>query len=106
MIILLTGQLLHSTSDIGKEFFKHGEVSKFLSDVQFYCSLPSHPWDRETNENTNGLLREYFPKYEYMSVHANEYIESKIREINLRPRKCLGWKTPYEVYFDNLLHLI
>lgn len=107
MINLLTGQPLHSiTPDRGKEFSKHADVSKFLNDVQFYWPLPSHPWDRGTNENTNGLLREYFPKNEDMSIHTNEYIESKIREINLRPRKCLGWKTPYEVYFDELLHLI
>ena len=50
------------TPDRGKEFSRHEEISKVLNDVQFYFPEPHQPWQRGTNENTNGLLREYFPK--------------------------------------------
>ena len=50
------------TPDRGKEFSRHEEISKALNDVQFYFPEPHQPWQRGTNENTNGLLREYFPK--------------------------------------------
>lgn len=107
MINLLDDQPLYSiTPDRGKEFSKHSEVTIALNDVQFYWPLPSHPWDRGSNENTNGLLREYFPKNEDMSVHSEEYVTDKIHELNKRPRKCLGWKSPYEVYYNQVLHLI
>ena len=107
MIELLKGSPIYSvTPDRGKEFSKHKEISSVLNNVPFYWPLPSHPWDRGTNENTNGLLREYFPKNEDMSFHSHEHIDNKVKEINLRPRKCLGWKTPYEVYYDQVLHLI
>lgn len=59
----LKGQFLESiTPDRGKEFAKHDLVTEELGQVQFYFPLPHHPWQRGTNENTNGLLREYFPK--------------------------------------------
>ena len=70
------------------------------------CSQPSHhPWERGTNENTNGLLREFFPKGKDITDTPEDYIQRKYHELNLRPRKCLGYKTPYEVYFSKVLHL-
>lgn len=106
MIELLKDQPLESiTPDRGKEFSKHLEISKELNLVEFYFPFPHHPWQRGTNENTNGLLREYFPKTKDI-YQTDEYIESKIQEINLRPRKCLNWKTPYEVYRSTELQLI
>ncbi|MCS4486916.1 IS30 family transposase [Staphylococcus americanisciuri] len=63
MISCLTGQPCHSiTPDRGMEFAKYAEISATLEKVKFYFPLPHHPWQRGTNENTNGLLREYFPK--------------------------------------------
>ena len=92
------------TSDRGKEFSRYKEVSKDLK-VKFYFPLPHQPWQRGTNENTNGLLREYFPKGKDIANFTEDYIKDKIRELNLRPRKCLGWLTPYEAYYGVSLHL-
>ena len=106
MIDCLKGQPLHSiTPDRGKEFSKHAEVTEALDGVQFYFPKPHQPWKRGTNENTNGLLREYFPKVQDLSKYSDEYIQSKVDELNKRPRKCLGFKTPYEVYYSMVLHL-
>ncbi|WP_419550664.1 transposase, partial [Mitsuokella jalaludinii] len=66
---------------------------------------PHHPWERGTNENTNGLLQEFFPKGKDITDTPEDYIQRKYHELNLRPRKCLGYKTPYEVYFSKVLHL-
>lgn len=73
--------------------------------VPFYFSAPHHPWERGNNENTNGLLREFFPKGTDITDTPEDYIQRKFHELNLRPRKCLGYKTPYEVYFSKVLHL-
>ena len=106
MISCLTGQPCHSiTPGRGMEFAKHAEISVALEKVKFYFLLPHHPWQRGTNENTNGLLREYFPKSYDLNDVSEEYIQSKVDEMNKRPRKCLGFKTPYEVYYSTVLHL-
>lgn len=94
------------TPDRGKEFTAHPDITEELNQVQFYFPLPRHPWDRGTNENTNGLLREYFPKGKDLTDIPEEYIQEKVDELNKRPRKCLGYKTPYEVYYSETLHLI
>ena len=60
----------------------------------------------EANENTNGLLREYFPKSTDLSKYSDDQIQSKVDELNKRPRKCLAYRTPYEVYYSTTLHLI
>lgn len=105
MIKLLKNQPLETiTPDRGKEFSKHAEISQELNLVEFYFPFPHHPWQRGTNENTNGLLREYFPKTVDIN-QSDSYVEAKMKEINLRPRKCLNWKTPYEVYHSVELHL-
>ena len=94
------------TPDRVKEFSKHSEITKVLKDIPFYFPDPHAPWQRGTNENTNGLLREYSPKNKDMNTVTDSYIEQTILKLNLRPRKCLNWKTPYEVFFDKTLHLI
>ena len=81
------------------------EIAHLLKRVTFYFPAPHHPWERGTNENTNGLLREFFPKGEDITDTPEDYIQRKYHELNLRPRKCLGYKTPYEVYFSKVLHL-
>ena len=93
------------TPDRGKEFAKHPRVTDTLGGVPFYFPDPHSPWQRGTNENTNGLLREYFPKYSDFKEHNDEDIFSIVDKINKRPRKCLGWLSPFEVFFGTLLHL-
>ena len=94
------------TPDKGKEFSNYFAVTEALDNVPFYFPDPHAPWQRGTNEDTNGLLREYFPKNKEMDTIPDSYIEQTIRKLNLRPRKCLNWKTPYEVFFNKVLHLI
>jgi IS30 family transposase len=59
----------------------------------FFCDKAS-PWQRPTNENTNGLLRQYFPKHTDLRVHDADRIAAVAAELNARPRKTLGWNTP------------
>nr|WP_270608608.1 IS30 family transposase [Enterococcus thailandicus] len=94
------------TPDRGKEFSKHSEITKALNGVPFYFPDPHAPWQRGTNENTNGLLREYLPKNKEMDSVTDEAIDQYILKLNLRPRKYLHWKTPYEIFFGVTLHLI
>ena len=83
MIKCLKEQPLFSiTPDRGKEFAKHAETSVALNNVQFYFPQPHQPWQRGTNENTNGLIREYFPKGTDLSKYSDEYIQSKVDELN------------------------
>lgn len=80
-------------------------ISAVLDGVKFYFPAPHHPWARGTNENTNGLLREYFPTGKDLTGVSAEYTQAKIDKFNQRPRKCLGYLTPYKVYFTKMLHL-
>lgn len=92
------------TPDRGSEFKRHEIVAKELG-VEFYFPEPHQPWQRGTNENTNGLLREYFPKkYDVTDLEAEE-IQEKVDKLNKRPRKVLGYRTPYEIYYSVVLHL-
>lgn len=93
------------TPDRGKEFSTHSRVTEKLNGLQFYFSDPHAPWQRGTNENTNGLLREYLPKSFDMALSSESDITDFIFNLNCRPRKCLGWKTPFEVFFNRSLHL-
>ena len=86
-----------TTYDNGKEFALHKEVSKALDCDAYFCK-PYHSWERGQNENANGLLRQYFPKsMELIDVSVSEVFEA-VDKLNSRPRKCLDFKTPYEVF--------
>lgn len=86
------------TADNGKEFAEHLRIGSQLS-VDFFFAHPYSSWERGTNENTNGLIRQYLPKSRNLiTVTAKE--ETKIMDrLNLRPRKCLDFMSPFEVFF-------
>lgn len=88
------------TSDNGKEFARHQEVAQALG-AQFYFARPYASWERGTNENTNGLLRQYFPKDRDFSTITPQEIDFAVHQLNHRPRKTLGFRTPHEVFFAN-----
>ena len=85
------------TWDQGKEMGLHAKISQAL-DLPIYFCEPHSPWQRPTNENTNGLLRDYFPKTSDLSVHTADELAAVAFEINTRPRKTLGWATPAALF--------
>ena len=102
-ITTLPGQLFRSlTWDRGKELSAHAEF-RVETGIPVYFADPHSPWQRPTNENTNGLLRQYFPKGTDLSRWNAEEIEAVATALNNRPRKTLGWKTPAEALNEHLL---
>jgi IS30 family transposase len=91
------------TSDNGKEFAKHDRISKKLR-ANVYFAHPYHAWERGLNENTNGLIRQYFPKKTNFEKVKDESIQFVIDRLNNRPRKSLGFATPNEVFFGNYIN--
>lgn len=85
-----------NTSDNGREFAHHHKVSEALN-YKFYFAQPYHSWERGTNENTNGLIRQYFPKGTAFEKVSDEEIQRVEDKLNTRPRKRLGFKSPYEI---------
>lgn len=98
-------QLRSITLDRGLEFANHSKITEKLPHAVFYFAHPHSPWERGSNENTNGLLRQYIPKQTYKAPFSQELLAEFTRKLNLRPRKCLLWNSPLEVFDDKLLHL-
>lgn len=86
------------TYDNGKEFAHHAEIASAL-DASSYFAHPYHSWERGLNENMNGLIRQYLPKGKSFDSLTKDHIECIMDRLNNRPRKCLGYKTPNQVFF-------
>jgi IS30 family transposase len=83
------------TWDQGQEMANHVRIAE-ATELDIYFCDPHSPWQRGSNENTNGLLRQYFPKFTDLSGYHRDYLELVAAELNRRPRKRLGWRTPAE----------
>jgi IS30 family transposase len=89
------------TWDRGKEMAEHKRFT-IATDVQVYFCDPQHPWQRGSNENTNGLLRQYFPKGTDLSAYSQAKLNAVARQLNERPRKTLGYETPAERFHQSV----
>jgi transposase, IS30 family len=91
------------TTDNGKEFTEHEAVAKAL-ELDYYFAHPYCSWERGANENMNGLIREFFPKKSSFAGLTDEHVQRAMDKLNHRPRKCLNYRTPHEVFYE-ALHL-
>jgi transposase, IS30 family len=89
------------TWDQGREMMLHRQIA-VAADCEIYFCDPHSPWQRGSNENTNGLLRQYFPKGTSLAGHSPAHLAAVADELNGRPRKTLGWKTPAEALAEIL----
>ena len=105
LITLSAKKRLSITPNRGKEFSNHEHITAALDGLPFYFTNPHATWEKGTNENTNGLILEYCPKSVDMNVFPNHYFGEFIDKLNHRPRKCLGWESLFDVFFDNVLYL-
>ena len=100
-LLLPLKEIVHTiTSDNGKEFAMHEETANILK-TDFYFAHPYASYERGLNENTNGLIRQYFPKDRDFRTITDEEIIMAMKKLNNRPRKTLGYLTPNEVFFEN-----
>ena len=98
LLLPLAGFVHTITGDNGKEFAEHVRIAETLQ-ANFYFAHPYSAWERGTNENTNGLVRQYFPKTTDFSRIAFSETKTAVDRLNHRPRKCLDFRSPFEVFF-------
>lgn len=101
LLLPIAGQVHTITADNGKEFAAHKSIARQL-DADFYFAHPYASWERGTNENTNGLIRQYFPKGTRFEEITDEMFQAVQDKLNNRPRKSLGFRTPNEVFFGKI----
>lgn len=89
------------TWDQGKEMAGHKRIM-LATDIQVYCCDPRSPWQRGSNENKNGLLRQYLPQGIDISSSSQAKLNAVARQLNERPRKTLGFQTPAEMFSQNV----
>jgi IS30 family transposase len=89
------------TWDRGKEMADHKRFT-LATDIKVYFCDPQNPWQRGTNENTNGLLRQYFPKGADLSAYSQAKLNAVARRLNERPRKTLNYETPAERFHQSV----
>ncbi len=94
---LSVGAFLTGTTDRGKEFACHEDVKNDLG-ITLYCADAYCSWQRGSNENSNRLLREFYPKKTDLALVDQQELDHNLMLINSRPRKCLGWKSSIEVF--------
>ena len=94
----LASQVKTLTYDNGKEFASHQQIDKELKSNGYFAH-PYHSWERGLNENTNGLIRQFFPKGKDLVDVTDAQIQKVMDKLNNRPRKCLGFKTPNQIFF-------
>ena len=89
------------TWDQGSEMARHDVLAEHFGEGVFFAD-PGSPWQRGTNENTNGLLRQFFPKGKDLSIYTPEDLARAEKLLNNRPRKVLNWQTPHRVFAHGL----
>ena len=104
LLLPFKDKVITMTSDHGKEFANHQQIASTL-DLKFYFAHPYAAWERGTNENTNGLLRQYFPKKSDFSAVSKKELDRAVSKLNSRPRKSLRFKTPLEVFYNTTVAL-
>ena len=104
LLLPVKDQVYTMTSDHGKEFAEHEHIAQILA-LKFYFAHPYAAWERGANENMNGLLRQYFPKDCNFQFVSQKAIGQAMSRLNLRPRKALHFKTPFEVFYHTSVAL-
>lgn len=100
-----TGTFLTATADRGKEFACYANLET-THNMHVYFADPFSSWQRGSNENANGLLREFFPKGTDLAQVEDEDLAHSLDLMNHRPRKCLGWRTAHDSFTEELSHLV
>lgn len=106
VVSMLRGQQCHTlTVDNGVEFTGHSDIER-RGNLSVYFAAPFASWQRGSNENANGRLRRFLPRKTDLSKLSSQKLRRILERMNMQPRKCLGWKTPYEVHYDMSVALI
>jgi IS30 family transposase len=100
-LVIGAGQKQALVTDNGREFTQHERIAATL-DADFFFAHPYSSWERGANENMNGLIRQLFPKKIAFELISTKDVELAVLRLNHRPRKCLGYRTPHEVFMEQL----